>query len=79
MHDNLGLCAADIEFLQNNVDIVIHSAATVNFNMLISVAININVLGTRRVLELCRGAKHLKVIFFKRFFIDATFYNSIAF
>lgn len=59
--DNLGLSESDADLLKSCVNIVIHSAATVCFNEPIRKAIDLNVLGTRRVLELCRDASQLKV------------------
>lgn len=61
MDDYLGLSPTDKELLINNVNIVFHSAATVAFNNPIKIAINTNILGTRRVLDLCREIKQLKV------------------
>lgn len=51
----------DADFLMRNVNIVFHSAATVTFNNPIKDAINVNVLGTKRVLDLFQNAKQLKV------------------
>lgn len=60
--DQLGLSTEDEELLHNSVNIIIHSAATVRFNDPIKVALNTNVLGTRRILELSRKMKHLQRI-----------------
>lgn len=45
-----------------NVDIVFHSAATVRFTEKLNDAIELNTLGTIKVIELCREMKNLKVI-----------------
>lgn len=59
--DNLGLSASDSQLIYNSVNIVIHSAATVRFNEPIKIALNTNVLGTRRILDMCRQIQDLKV------------------
>ncbi|XP_015793649.1 putative fatty acyl-CoA reductase CG5065 [Tetranychus urticae] len=45
-----------------NVSIVIHSAATIRFDEPLRRAININVDGTNRVLQLCHKLKNLKAL-----------------
>ncbi|OQR73266.1 fatty acyl-CoA reductase-like [Tropilaelaps mercedesae] len=55
--DSLGLSARDRLMLIENASIVFHSAASVRFDEPLRKAIDINVLGTRRVLELCRDLK----------------------
>lgn len=52
--EQLGLSTIDAELLQNTVNIIIHSAATIRFNEPIKIALNTNVLGTKRILELSR-------------------------
>lgn len=59
--DELGLCDADKELIQSNVNFVFHSAATIAYDLPIKVAINTNTLGTKRILDLCRNSKELKV------------------
>lgn len=59
--DNLGLCSTDEELLKNNLNIVFHAAATVLFNNPLKVAINTNVLGTKRILDLCCKAREFRV------------------
>lgn len=59
--DKLGLAAADIDMLQQNVDIVFHVAATVRFNEPLKDAANLNTFGTKRIMELCTRMKRLKV------------------
>ena len=53
----------DLETLIRDVSVVFHSAATVKFNEVLRIAVNINILGTRRVIELCRKLPELKVSF----------------
>nr|UEV87814.1 fatty acyl reductase 7 [Maruca vitrata] len=60
--DNLGLSDADRQTLINNVNVVIHSAATLDFQENLRPTVNINLLGTRRITELCKEIKNLKVL-----------------
>lgn len=60
--DNLGLNAQDRQTLIDNVNVVIHSAATLDFQDNLRPTVNINLLGTRRVMELCKEIKDLKVM-----------------
>lgn len=41
---------------------VIHSAASLDFNETLRSTVNINLLGTRRILELCKQTKGLKAM-----------------
>lgn len=43
----------------DNVNIVFHSAATVNFDEKLSLSLKINVLGTQSVIRLCHRMKNL--------------------
>lgn len=58
---DLGLSSADKKILQDNVSIVIHSAAIVKFNENLDIAVDLNVLGTRRVLDICRKMPRIAV------------------
>ncbi|KAF7267479.1 hypothetical protein GWI33_019312 [Rhynchophorus ferrugineus] len=58
----LGLSIIDRQRLITDVDIVLHVAATVNFNQHIKLAYNINVRATRDVLDLAREMTNLKSI-----------------
>ncbi|XP_023936978.1 putative fatty acyl-CoA reductase CG8306 [Bicyclus anynana] len=60
--EDLGLSAEDRQILIENVNVVIHSAATLDFEQNLRPTVNINVLGTRRILELCKQIKDLKVM-----------------
>lgn len=57
----MGLSNEDRQILINNVNIVLHSAATLDFNQPLKPTVNINILGTRRVVKLCTEIKDLKV------------------
>jgi alcohol-forming fatty acyl-CoA reductase len=59
--DNLGLSGPDREMLVANVNVVVHSAATLDFQDNLRPTVKINLLGTRRVMELCKDMKNFKV------------------
>lgn len=59
--DNLGLSPADRRLLTENVNVVFHSAATLDFEATLRSGANINLLGTRRVVQLCKEVSHLEV------------------
>uniref|UniRef100_A0A0A9WBX3 Fatty acyl-CoA reductase n=2 Tax=Lygus hesperus TaxID=30085 RepID=A0A0A9WBX3_LYGHE len=56
----LGLSPEERQLLINEVGIVFHGAATVRFDEQLKVAFNINIRGTREVLDLAREMKNLK-------------------
>uniref|UniRef100_A0A2M4BKN8 Fatty acyl-CoA reductase n=1 Tax=Anopheles marajoara TaxID=58244 RepID=A0A2M4BKN8_9DIPT len=58
--DFLGLSQADQELIIANTNVVIHSAATLDFQATLRPTVNINLLGTKRVLDLCTRMKNLK-------------------
>ena len=57
----LGISEQDIQTLVSEVSIVFHSAATVKFDEALKTSIEFNVLGTRRVINLCHKMPLLKV------------------
>lgn len=57
--EDLGLSPADRALLIDNVNVVVHSAATLDFQAALKPTVNINLLGTRRVMTLCSQIKHL--------------------
>ncbi|XP_013149064.1 PREDICTED: fatty acyl-CoA reductase 1-like [Papilio polytes] len=57
---NLGISLANEDVLINNVSVVIHSAATTNFNEPLLKALEINYEGTRKVLNLCKKIKNIQ-------------------
>ncbi|CAK1546406.1 unnamed protein product [Leptosia nina] len=59
--DDLGMSEEDREEVQRECQIVFHTAATVRFDVFIRDAFNMNVLGTKRVLDLAEGMKNLEV------------------
>ena len=61
MLPEFGLSPSDLEMLIENVSIVFNSAATVKFDEELQVAVEMNVNGPKRLLEICRQMKQLKV------------------
>ncbi|XP_076163793.1 putative fatty acyl-CoA reductase CG8306 [Ptiloglossa arizonensis] len=59
---NLGLSSEDRLLLCENVEIVFHSAATLDFEADLKSTTNINLLGTRRVVELCQEIRNFKAL-----------------
>ncbi|XP_046383093.1 putative fatty acyl-CoA reductase CG8306 [Ischnura elegans] len=60
--DNLGLSDTDKEILCREVSIVFHSAATLDFESGLKPTVDVNLLGTRRVIEVCKSMPKLKVL-----------------
>lgn len=59
--DNLGLSPKDRETLINNVHIVFHSAATLDFEAGLKPTVKINLLGTRRIVQLASELRNIQV------------------
>lgn len=59
--DGLGISEADKIKLIENTTVVFHCAANVRFDQAIEEAVNMNTLGTDRVLKLVEQMKNLKV------------------
>lgn len=55
----LGLQSEDKDTLIRTVNIVFHGAATVRFNEPLKVAVNLNMKGTDRLLDLCKCMTNL--------------------
>lgn len=60
--ENLGLSSADRLTLVEVVQVVFHSAATLDFEADLKITANTNILGTRRVLQLCQEIRDLKAM-----------------
>ncbi|KAK6633634.1 hypothetical protein RUM44_004241 [Polyplax serrata] len=60
--EELGLSTADRQMLIDNVNIVFHSAATLDFEAGLQPTVSINLLGTRRIVQLCSQIRNLKVL-----------------
>uniref|UniRef100_A0A0A1XFL8 Fatty acyl-CoA reductase n=2 Tax=Zeugodacus cucurbitae TaxID=28588 RepID=A0A0A1XFL8_ZEUCU len=56
----LGITQPERELIKENVNIVIHGAATVRFDEKLKMAIAINVNGTKEILQLAKEIVHLK-------------------
>lgn len=57
----LGISESDQAMLCRNVSIVFHSAATVKFDEKLELSVKINMLGTKRLVELCHRMMNLDV------------------
>lgn len=58
--EGLGISSVDRDYIQQEVHIIIHAAATVRFDEEIKKAININVRGTRDLLDIAVDVKKLQ-------------------
>jgi fatty acyl-CoA reductase len=59
--EELGISEADQALLSRTVSIVFHSAATVKFDEKLKLSVTINMLGTKRLVELCHRMMSLDV------------------
>lgn len=66
----LGISEADQNTLAKNVSIVFHSAATVKFDEALKLSVTINMLGTKRLVELCHRMQRLEVQHRKRHYFS---------
>ncbi|RZC35086.1 fatty acyl-CoA reductase -like [Asbolus verrucosus] len=60
--DNLGMSIDDRRSITDNVNVIFHSAATLDFGDTLKTTVNINLLGTRRMAELAKECSKLKVL-----------------
>ena len=58
--DKLGMSDEDIHLIQEQVNVIIHSAATVNFTEPLVEALNLNVLGSLRLFAIAKGCKKME-------------------
>ncbi|XP_063836672.1 putative fatty acyl-CoA reductase CG5065 [Ostrinia nubilalis] len=59
--EDLGLSAEDRDTLQKECQVLMHCAACVRFDMFIRDAVNMNTVGTKRVLDVASGMKQIEV------------------
>jgi len=62
--ENLGISPEDRSLLTRNVNVVIHSAATLDFEATLKETIQINILGTMKVLQLASEMTNIQVCCF---------------
>lgn len=58
----LGVSESDMSAMAENVSVVFHSAATVKFDEPLKHAVDMNVLGTRRTIELCHKLPKIEAL-----------------
>lgn len=58
--DKLGISEDDRQTLIDEVDVIVHNGATVKFDEIISVALKINVMATKHMLDLAMECKHIQ-------------------
>lgn len=61
IQENLGISEGDRELLQNEVNFIFHSAATTRFDDTLKDAVIMNTRGTKYMLDLAKGCKHLEL------------------
>lgn len=60
--ENLGLSSEDRAHLVKNINVIFHSAATLDFADSLRDTVNVNLLGTRRITELAKECEKLEVL-----------------
>ena len=65
MEEDLGLSQAEMLTLCENVGIVFHCAATVKFDEILRISVQMNLIGTQRLVALCHKMRKLIVSLFK--------------
>ena len=60
LKENVALSTNDENFIIENIDVIIHGAASVDFNSRLDEAININIMGTLRMYALSKKCKKLQ-------------------
>lgn len=60
--ENLGLSPSDRKLLTDNVNIIFHLAATLDFGDTLKTTVDINLLGTRRIIELAKQCFKLNAL-----------------
>ena len=69
---DLAINSADRQLLIDNVNIFFHSAATLDFAETVKTSVDVNLLGTRRCLNLAKECKNLNVYVH----VSSTYVNS---
>jgi nucleoside-diphosphate-sugar epimerase len=59
--NELGLSQADQKILADSVSVVFHSAATVKFDEALKLSVGMNIVGTKRIVQLCHKMVKLEV------------------
>ena len=59
--EGLGLVPSDVQLLIDNVSVVFNSAATIRFDEELRKAVEMNVKGPKKLMEICHRMTHLEV------------------
>jgi len=59
---SLGISPSDLKLLTENVSVVFHSAATIKFNEDLKSAVEMNLKGTKRIIDLCHQMRRLEAL-----------------
>lgn len=78
MNENLGLCDEDIQEISENVSIVFHCAATVKFDEILRVSVQMNLIGTKELIKLCHKMDKLIVCSFTAALARIDFLNHFS-
>jgi len=60
LEPNLGISDTDRQLLIENINIAFHSAATVRFDEPMKTAVNMNIIGVKKVIDLCKKLNNLE-------------------
>lgn len=64
LETDLGVIDKDRSILRNEIDIIVHSAASTRFDDTVQYAVQMNTLGTKYMLDLAKECKKLQVTLF---------------
>ncbi|KAL1129125.1 hypothetical protein AAG570_013656 [Ranatra chinensis] len=65
-HEGLGLDREETNEMVNNVDVVIHSAASINMKEPLKKSVAANLVSTREMVRLAKKLKKLQVVYFSK-------------
>lgn len=60
--EKLGLSDNDYKMLCDNINIVVHCAASLDFETDLKTAVTVNLIGTKRIVDLCKRIQNLQVM-----------------
>ena len=75
MCPELGISPTDQKILMDSVSVVFHSAATVKFDEALKLSVGMNLVGTKKLVELCHKMVKLEVSLVSLIFIIIILYR----